>query len=160
MFNLNPFRDTPYALQFVFVGKMYQWQYNSGFITGITNIQIKASTDQIPHIIARTMRTASTGITVKLIEAPTFTSTGNVVVSSFSVNREIPTAPKLIFAANSSANSGSTIENVNLVSGNTWEQIAPEIILKSGENYNIRVINTGSTALKVDFNFVYYESNN
>jgi hypothetical protein len=160
MFKLNPFRETPYNLQFVFVGKMYQWQYNTGFVNGVSNIQIRTSTDQIMHLIARNIRTASTGMMIKLIESPTITSTGTIDLSVHSVNRVDPVPATAIFASSVSATVGSTIENINLVSGITWEQSTPELVLKLGTDYNIRITNSGTSVTPVDFNFVWYESNN
>lgn len=160
MFNNESFRETPYNLQFTFAGKMFQWQYNSGFITGITNLQIKTSTAQITHIIARTIRTSSTGINIKFVENPVFVTTGTTGLKTYNVDRLNPLTAKTIFAKNVSSSSGTAFENTTLISGNTWQQLAPELILKSGSNYNLRITNSGSTAKTVDFYFVWYESNN
>jgi hypothetical protein len=160
MFELTPFRDTPYDLQFAFAGKMFQWQYNSGFITGITNLQIKTSTGEITHIVARSILTSSTGMNVKLVENPVISSTGTVNQLAYNVDRRSGTTSKTVIASNVTSTGGTVIESNNLVSGTIWEQISPEIILQTDSYYNIRITNTGSTNIPIDFNFVWYESGN
>lgn len=160
VFSLNQFRETPYNLQFTFAGKMYQWQYSSGFITGITNLQIRTSTDQIVHLIARQMRTASTGINVKFVENPTIVSTGTISLPSFNTDRRSASTSVTVFASNVTSTSGDVLENINLVSANTWQQLSPELVLNSGIDYNVRITNTSSTDQSVNFNFVWYESDN
>jgi hypothetical protein len=161
MFNLSSFRNTPYSNQFVFAGKMFQWQYNSGFINGKTNIHIKTSTSQITHIISRTLRTASTGINFKFVENAVIVTSGTTVLPSYNVSRILSNVSKNIIYKNvPAATSGLAFENITLVSGNTWQQITPELILKSGTNYNLRITNSGTSTKAVDFYFVWYESNN
>ena len=62
--------------------------------------------------------------------------------------------------SNPSATSGTIIEDIKLISGNTWSQVTPEFILERGSDYLIQISNAGSTAKKVDFSFAWYESGN
>lgn len=161
MFGINSFRDTTYDLQFAFAGKMFQWQYSSAFAAGKTNLHFKTSTGTIVHIVERTLRTSSTAINFKFVESAIIVTSGTTVLPSFNSNRSIAlTAQTKVYKNVPAATSGTAFENVNLISGNTWQQLAPELILKSGNNYNLRITNTGSTAKNVDFYFVWYESNN
>jgi len=157
---LNQVRETPYNLQFVFVGEMYQWQFNSAFAAGITNYQIHTSTDKFVHLIGHSYRTASTAVTVRFIELPVFVSTGTSLLPAYDVNRLTATTPTMGIYSNPSATSGTIIEDIKLISGNTWSQVTPEFILERGSDYLIQISNAGSTAKKVDFSFAWYESGN
>lgn len=158
--DLDQFRETPYNLQFCFVGEMYQWQYNSAFAAGITNYQIHTSTSKITHLIDHSYRTSSTAVTIKFIELPVFVSTGTTLLPAYDVNRLTATTPTMAIYSNPSATSGTIIESIKLISGNTWSQASPEFILDKGSDYLIQISNAGSTAKKVDFNFVWYETVN
>ena len=160
VFELNQFRETPYDLQFVFVGKMYQWQYNTTFGSGVTNYQIHTSSNVLTHLTNRTIRTASTSINIQFIEVPVFVSTGTTLLPAYDVNRISATTPTLAIYSNPSATSGTVIENIDLIAGEKWNQVATEFILNQGADYLIRVSNTALTAQSVDFNYVWYESSN
>lgn len=160
MFSLNSFRNTPYDRQFAFAGSMYEWNYNSTFIPGKTNYQIKTPPIKIIHFIERNILTSSTALTFRFIENSIISVQGTSVLSGFNVNRTVNSTSQLKIFTNPSATSGSIIENILLVSGSPFCQQSPEVILASDTDYIMELNNSGAVNATVNLAFVWYESNN
>jgi hypothetical protein len=164
-FDLIPFRETPYNLQFIFAGKMFQWQVDQTFPTSFTNMQIKTSTGtQIIHFISRTIQTASTGLYFTFSELG-IKANGTTFGVIANVNRDSTHSQTASIMVNPTTSTGGAtapviLESVRLVADTEYNQISPELILKSNSNYLMRVNNTGVAASDANFSFVWYESNN
>jgi hypothetical protein len=164
-FDLIPFRETPYNLQFIFAGKMFQWQVEQSFVAGITNMQIKTSTGtQIIHFVNRTIQTASTSLYFTFSELG-IKANGTTFGVIANVNRDSTHSQTASILVNPTTSTGGAtapiiLESVRFIADTEYNQISPELILKSNSNYLIAVNNTGLAASDANFSFVWYESNN
>jgi hypothetical protein len=144
---------------------MFQWQVDRSFSIGITNMQIKTSTGtQIVHFIRRAIQTASTGLVFTFNELG-IKANGTTFGVIANVNRDSTHSQTASLHVNPTTSTGGVttpviLESVKLVANTEFDQISPEIILKSNSNYLMTVNNIGLAASDANFNFVWYESNN
>jgi hypothetical protein len=159
--DLVPFRETPYNLQFVFAGKMFEWSYNSSFAAGNTDWQLKTPQNETLHLTNRTMLTSSTSLEFQLWESPLVTVQGNSALSIFNVSRvSTSTSGTKIYTNPTFGGLGTNIEDIFLISGDAYTQKTPEVILKSDTDYLLRILNTGAGNQTLNFQFVWYEPSN
>lgn len=161
--NLTTFRDTLYDIQFIFAGKMFKWQYQQSIPNGITNFQIKTSTNQIVHMIGRSLQTASTGLSFIFNEDGVKTD-GVLATGISNVNRTVSFSPvTVINTAPTSSTGGPTaptrLFTTKLIANTANVQLAPEIILKLDTSYLMTISNSGGAA-PLGMTFIWYESNN
>lgn len=163
-FKLTPFRETPYNLQFTFVGKMWEMQYDSLF-TGQRLLRFRTGATQIVHFTAKDFTASSSYMVVTLHEASTcYSTTGSLQVPT-NVDRRSSNV-STIYSMDldggviASSSSGTIIERLALIKQETCIQRFPELILKSDTEYAFRFTSGVGAAANINANFAWYESDN
>jgi hypothetical protein len=156
---LQPFRQTDYALQFDFVGNFYSWQYQL-MSSGGTSHDLKfATSDNFVHITSREIQTNSSAISINIYEGATF-GIGSSSSKIYNLNRGINNPNTMKIITNSThVLPGNTLEAFTLIANDRWKQQSPELILKTNTLYWMEILNSGLNAF-VNFNYVWYESGN
>jgi hypothetical protein len=154
------FRETPFILQYLFVGQVYYWQTQVTISPGNTYYQFKLTNTRLFHIIKQVYSTATSGITIKILENPTVTD-GTIQENVFCSQRELNVTPVMkIFNNPAAIAGGTTIENYVLIPNDKTEQVVEELILDRNKKYVLEISNGTAGNIDVDFNVVWYESSN
>ena len=154
-------RPTIYDLQFLFSGLTFSWVKQITIPGSSTlNLQIVVGKDKFIHFICRHIITYAPLISITVNENATFTigtTTSPVFNSKYSSNI-LPTIE--IYTDSTLTDAGTILEDIFLIPLLEWSQAEPEFILDQEMSYAIRITNGSLTAQVVDFNWVWYESDN
>lgn len=156
-FKQNSFRQTPYWLQFLFFGQAFQAIHSTTF-SGTKNFQLKTGTDNIIHLLNRSIRVHQPDVTISLIENPTLTN-GSTEINSFNLDRQLTKSPDLtIYTDPSGISGGTTLYQENLPFADEYDTKETELVLKKDSDYIFRV--TPTTSTRVRMSWLWYESGN
>jgi len=158
---LKTFRETPYNLQFIFVGKYFKFQQKLT-VAPVTrvNIEIKTGATQIVHFLERNVRIISSVSTVsvgyELYENSTTTTVASYPI--FNVDRTSSNVSTVSIATCTFTAIGNNLEAYVIRNGQAHQR-SKELILKPSTTYMISFVTAASTA-QIDINYIWYESDN
>jgi len=154
-------RPTIYELQFLFSGSTFSWVKQITIPGSSTlDLQIVVGKDKFVHLTCRHIITYAPLISITVNENATFAigvTTSPVFNSKYSSN-VVPTIE--IYTDSTLTGVGTILEDIFLIPLLEWNQAEPEFILDQEMSYAIRITNGSLTAQVVDFNWVWYESDN
>ena len=173
MNSAHVFRNTPYLVQFLYYGTVF----NADFILPLSGnatvyIQGKTGNDRIVHFLSRRMTHNGTDVTVELFEAPTFTADGTAVVTAYNGNRlTVKTAEYTIYSnPPDPTNDGTCIsyDRIFGASGGVGQATSAsalsitglERVMKKNTDYALKVTNNVTDSSTFIFNWQWYESGN
>lgn len=167
--NTTQLRATPYWLNFLFAGQLFNWwnKFSIGATTTVYAMFVTSSSGRIKHSLGMTVAAEAGGAyTVQIIEAPTV-STNGTLKAAVNMDRLSAKTADTIFYINPTGVSGGTVideffiptgsgpnSSGSLVVGTT------ERVLKKNTIYVISIANAGNNPGVLEITNLFYESGN
>lgn len=126
-------RDTPYWLNFIYVGQMYSL-FHEVTVPAASTLYIEIRTDsRLPHFIARTLSTINGGpLIITEYENPTYTP-WSIEIPSINLDRRSAKVATTLFYSNPTAVSGGTLIGQDLIPVNQQgQQVTPGTFSSGG----------------------------
>lgn len=165
MIDYTVFRNTPYWLNFLFAGQVFNVDMNATVNANSTKYyEIITDANYIHHMLQfNVVTTAKSDILIELYEAPTVTD-GTISITPINLDRRKSKVSKTLFYSNpSGVSSGLMIQSLFIVTGNTIGSTTygnTELILKKATKYVVKVQNLGAQNTDCYIKILYYESSN
>lgn len=165
MIEHNMFRNTPYWLNFLFAGQVFNAELNSSVTNGaIKYFEIITDSSFLHHIIKfEAISTATSDLLIEIVEAPTVTD-GTTPIVPINMDRRKTKAARTIYYSNPTAISGGLIISTSYLGSskematNSYEYT--ELLLKKATKYVVKVTNLGTATTNFYLKFIFYESSN
>lgn len=161
-------RQTPYWLNFLFVGQMYSASHKYSIAaTSSAYMESIVPSNKLIHLISRDLTVDAGGpLDVELYEAPTITD-GTTPPTIYNLDRRSSKTPSWQLFVNPTGVSGGTKLLVAQIStgggpkstGGLSSGVA-EFILKPSTKYVLKITNTGTQTSTVVLTYTWYESGN
>lgn len=173
MISSDVMRSTPYVLQFIFEGQVFNAFHRGTLASGggadEVSIQIKTNSSRITHILGIELHTNSDRIDIDFIENPTITDGTTAITTRNLDRRSSKTADALLYSDPTSISGGTVIDSdtayvvgapagFRSASGVTRAFI--EQPLKANEDYIIKLTNFDTVSISYVIRIVFYESGN
>lgn len=176
MIRMQNIRQTPYLLQFIFEGQVYNSFHRGTLEAGggadTVNIQVKTNGNKITHLVGISLQTNSDHINLDFIEDPTLTD-GTTPIDTFNYDRRWNTVGRPsdaeIYSDPTNISGGTVIDGdsafgtsvaAGFKSASSAVQSFVERPLKPNTDYLIRIINFDSVDIDYTLKLNFYESGN
>jgi len=166
-------RDTPYPLQFLYYGTVFESFHE---VTASSNatiyLQVKTGSSRLVHWLYMSIIHNSVDVSLSLCEAPTFTANGTASITANNYNRESSVTAQMITYSNPPDPTGQgTCISYNRIfgaSGGVGQATAAaglnisgiERLMKRNTDYTLKIKNNTTATTSVALNWSWYESGN
>lgn len=177
MIGTELFRNTPYILQFIFEGQVYNAHHRGTLASGggadTIDVQLKTNGSKITHLLGIELHTNSERIDLDFIEAPTITD-GTTEIVTHNLDRRWTgandkPADAIIYSDPTSVSGGEVIDSdtaygVGAPAGfKSASQVTKAFIeqpLLQNTDYVIRLTNFDTVSINYVLRILFYESGN